>query len=670
VAAACLVLLAYLLLLYSTGFQYIHGDNIMTIQQKFFYSVASVILFFAIFLASISGIERAAETQENVNDQIVKQQTHIIDVLETTDALMAARVQNSMRLLMKMGAELGPPRMEGMVNVNSVSANNIYMGDKAQGNNFDLVDGLTNIMDGTATIFSKTGVDFIRISTNVIKENKRAIGTKLSPTGKAIDKINQGQAYYGQVDILGNPYLTGYAPLKDASGSTIGIWYVGYSADLASTLHTIEGSRILKNGFIALIDTKNNIRSHSGHMSTAQISQAMENTADWDITQVEFKKWGYKVILGADANEVSGIIFSSVLWAVSKQIFAGLVILITVFVMLKKIVGQRIEDYIKSIDDIATGSSDLRFRFSEKQNDEFGRMGKGLNKLFSKLQNTIEDVQKTADILISKAVALNKLANSTQISVNRLTSEVSIVTNSASVLAEKALAVEENINKADKAAASADKETNLSVQTLTTTIIDIKSQADKTESSVLVIEELARSSQAISGVMEVIRNIAEQTNLLALNAAIEAARAGEQGRGFAVVADEVRTLASRTQKSTEEIRIMIEKLQAGSKEASSAMAANKMSALETVESTSRTGEVLQQALAAVDEIKVLNSATSIMASQQKEVSMEIKQRIDGVNLISLENSTSASNMKLMCDELSTLANDMQDKLAGYTIKGI
>lgn len=651
-------------------FQHIHGDNIMTIQQRFFYSVASVILLFAVILASISGIERAAETQENVNDQIVKQQTHIIDVLETTDALMAARVKNSMRLLIKMGAELGPPRMEGMVNVNGVSANNIYMGNKAQGNDFELVDGLTSIMDGTATIFSKTGLDFIRISTNVIKENKRAIGTKLSPTGKAIDKINQGQAYYGQVDILGNPYLTGYAPLKDASGNTIGIWYVGYSADLASTLHTIEGSRILKNGFIALIDTKNNIRSHSGHMSTAQISQAMENTADWDITQVEFEKWGYKVILGADANEVSGIVFSSVMWAVSKQIFAGLVILITVFVMLKKIVGQRIEDYIKSIDEIATGSSDLRFRFSEKQNDEFGRMGKGLNKLFSKLQNTIEDVQKTADILINKAVALNQLANSTQMSVDKLTSEVSIVTNSASVLAEKALAVEENTNKADKAAASADKETNLSVQTLNTTIIDIKSQADKTESSVLVIEELARSSQEISGVMEVIRNIAEQTNLLALNAAIEAARAGEQGRGFAVVADEVRTLASRTQKSTEEIRIMIEKLQAGSKEASTAMAANKASALETVESTSRTGEVLQQALAAVDEIKLLNSATSIMASQQKEVSMEIKQRINVVNLISVENSTSASNMKLMCDELSTLANDMQDKLAGYTIKGI
>jgi methyl-accepting chemotaxis protein len=640
----------------------------MTTQQKFFYSVASVILLFAVILAALSGLEKAEETQNNVKDQISKQQSHIIDVLLTTDALMAQRVQNSMRLLMKMGAELGPPKIEGMVTVNGLTANNIYLGNIAQGNDFQLVDGLTNIMDGTATIFSKTGSDFIRISTNVIKENKRAIGTKLSPTGKAIEKIDQGQAYFGQVDILGSPYLTGYAPMKDESGVTIGIWYVGYSADLAITLQTIASSRILQNGFIALIDNKNNIRAHSDNVSEEQVAQAIANNKGWDITQVAFDKWGYKVILAADASEVSSIIFSSVIWAVGKQLFAGLIVLITVFVMLKNMVGRRIEEYIKSINEIATGSSDLSLRFSEQHNDEFGRMGKELNKLFSKVQTTIEDVQQTADILINKTTILNDLAISTQTSVEQLTLEVSVMTHSASDLEEKALAVEENTNKADTAATIANNETNLSVQTLNTTIRDIKSQADKTESSVIVIEELARSSQEISGVMEVIRNIADQTNLLALNAAIEAARAGEQGRGFAVVADEVRSLASRTQKSTEEIRIMIEKLQTGSKEASSAMAANKVSALDTVESTSKTGEVLHKALMAVDEIRILNRATASMASQQKEVSIDIKQRIDSVNLISLDNSARASNMKLMCEELSTLANNMRKKLVSYSNK--
>jgi methyl-accepting chemotaxis protein len=244
---------------------------------------------------------------------------------------------------------------------------------------------------------------------------------------------------------------------------------------------------------------------------------------------------------------------------------------------------------------------------------------------------------------------------------------MSVMANAASQLEEKASAVEENTNKANDAAMNAGQETDLSVSTLNQTIVDIKTQATNTESSVSVIEELAKSSEEISGVMEVIRNIAEQTNLLALNAAIEAARAGEQGRGFAVVADEVRSLASRTQSSTEEIRTMIEKLQAGSKEASNAMASNKISALETVESTTNTGDVLQKALLAVDQIKSLNSATATMASQQRQVSVEIKKGVDEVNEISNINNTSANNMKSMCNEMTSLVNQMRDKLNSYSM---
>lgn len=637
----------------------------MTIQQKFFYAVATIVAFFAVALAVISGFQSASQTQKMISSDILKQQKHIIDVLDTTDTIMAERVQNSMRLLKKMGAELGPAKIDGTVSVNGVSANNIYLGSSGQGNNFTLVDGLTEIMNGTATIFSKTGQDYIRIATNVIKNDKRAIGTKLSPTGKAIVNINSGKPYFGQVDILGNPYLTGYAPMFDSNGETIGIWYVGYSADLRSIQDTIANSRLLDEGFIALLDAKGNVRANSSNLSESEVSKALSNTDDWQLTKVSYDKWGYSIVLAASNAEVSSTVWSSVIGAAVKQLIAGLVILGTIFFLLNKIVGQRIQNYIDTINEVASGRGDLSVRFDERHTDEFGRMAKGLNRLFSKVEDTITDVKFTSSQLIDKALALNELATDAQASVKQLSEEVSSMTRSASILEEKATAVEQNTAEADEAATTADKETNLSVETLNKTIIDIKGQADNTQNSVLVIEELARSSEEISGVMEVIRNIAEQTNLLALNAAIEAARAGEQGRGFAVVADEVRSLASRTQKSTEEIRTMIERLQAGSKEASTAMATNKASALETVESTSKTGAVLQQALAAVDQIKSLNSATAIMASQQKEVSMDIKLGIENVNRITEGNTASATDMKKMSDELSALVSTMKDKLNNY-----
>lgn len=640
----------------------------MTIQTKFFYAVASVIALSAVIMATIGAFESADATRSNIETQTSLQSKNILQVLDTTDTIMAARVQNSMRLLLQKANEIGPPKQQGSVMINGVEANNIYLGDQPQGNNFNLVDGVTDIMDGTATIFSKTGEDYIRISTNVINNGQRAIGTKLSPTGKAIAKIKQGEAYYGAVDILGRPFLTGYAPMKNSSGQTIGIWYVGYSADLSVLFNSIESSRILNNGFIALIDNKGQVRTHSSTITTERLTQVLQNnTDDFDIQRIDYEKWGYQLVLGVDQNEVNAQVMSSVVKGAIAQILAGLVILIVVFVLLKNIVGKRISTYVDAINDIADGEGDLTVRFSEAQQDEFGKMAKGLNRLLAKVQNTIVDVNKTALGLIETTHALTALADNTQRSVAVLNDEVTNIASSAHSLEQQAASVEENTNKANEAALVADKETNLSVSTLAKTIEDIRVQAANTESSVSVIEELARSSEEISGVMDVIRNIAEQTNLLALNAAIEAARAGEQGRGFAVVADEVRSLASRTQTSTEEIRSMIEKLQAGSKQASATMAQSNESALSTVESTTKTGEVLKQALASVDTIKSLNQATATMASKQKTVSVGIKSGIDSINVISHENTKSAAEMKDKCSELSSLVNEIKQKLGGYVI---
>jgi len=218
------------------------------------------------------------------------------------------RVKSSMALLKLRGAELGAPSQASSVMVKSTPATQLLLGNTPQANNFTLVDGLTQVMGGTATLFSKTGDDYIRVSTNVIKNGERAIGTKLAPSGKAIKQIQNKNAYYGAVDILGSPYLTGYEPMFDSSGNVIGIWYVGYSADLKVLEEAILQSHLLEDGFVALRDAKGNIRMHSSHVSDAIVQEALANDKDWLVTVTPFAPWGYDIILAASSSEKSALI--------------------------------------------------------------------------------------------------------------------------------------------------------------------------------------------------------------------------------------------------------------------------------------------------------------------------------------------------------------------------
>jgi len=140
-----------------------------------------------------------------------------------------AKVKTAMELLHSMAAKLGPPKIEGTDPVAGKEVPAIYFGSTKMNNNFDLVDEVVKQTQGTATIFVKSGEDYVRVATNVKKaDGTRAIGTVLDPKGKAIASIRKGEAFYGEVDILGKPYVTGYEPIRDASKDVIGIYYVGY----------------------------------------------------------------------------------------------------------------------------------------------------------------------------------------------------------------------------------------------------------------------------------------------------------------------------------------------------------------------------------------------------------------------------------------------------------
>jgi hypothetical protein len=139
------------------------------------------------------------------------------------------KVHKSMDLLKAEAAKLGAPKIDGSDTVAGKTVPAIYFGSTKMNNNFDLVDDVVKQMAGTATIFVKSGDDYVRVATNVKKpDGSRAIGTVLDPNGKAIVSINKNEAFYGDVDILGNLFTTGYEPIHDASGAVIGISYVGY----------------------------------------------------------------------------------------------------------------------------------------------------------------------------------------------------------------------------------------------------------------------------------------------------------------------------------------------------------------------------------------------------------------------------------------------------------
>jgi hypothetical protein len=138
------------------------------------------------------------------------------------------KVQTAMASLKAATSKLGAPKVDGLDAVSGKDASSLYFGTTKVNNNFEVVDAVTKEYGGTATLFAKTGDEFVRVSTNVPKPDGsgRAIGTVLA--GPALESIKMGKAFYGEVPILGVPYITGYEPIKDGSGAVIGIWYVGY----------------------------------------------------------------------------------------------------------------------------------------------------------------------------------------------------------------------------------------------------------------------------------------------------------------------------------------------------------------------------------------------------------------------------------------------------------
>ncbi|WP_394256886.1 methyl-accepting chemotaxis protein [Vibrio harveyi] len=299
-------------------------------------------------------------------------------------------------------------------------------------------------------------------------------------------------------------------------------------------------------------------------------------------------------------------------------------------VLLLKTVVKPINDIKEAMVQIASGEGDLSQRISINSQDEIGQLAGGFNQFVTKIQATVSQVVESANTLRQEMNNLNSLTSTIADSTVHQQRDSEAVAAAVHEMQVTSRNVSDSATEAALASQTANEELSNTNVILEQTVAAIRDLAGEIESASQVINTLDNDVSNIASVLDVIRGIAEQTNLLALNAAIEAARAGEQGRGFAVVADEVRSLASRTQKSTGEIQSMIEKLQAGAAQAVEVMQGSKTSSEDTIQSAGLATESLAEILNAIARMNEMNTHIATAAGQQSSVSDEVNSNVQGI----------------------------------------
>jgi len=571
--------------------------------------------------------------------------------------------------------------------------------------NFNRVDAFTMMTRGVATIFQRVGDDFLRVSTSLEKEDgSRAIGTFLGKGHPGYRKLINGESYVGPARLFGRYYMTEYQPFKDASGKVIGILFIGfdYSDQFKLLKEKLAAIRFGDTGYVFAIDAVPGPRQGVAVIHPALEGKNLLEAKDaagqpvfrkllegdkgvleylWETPQgepdekiVAYQRvpgWNWVVGAGsfvhefthdADALRNSLIIMSAL---------AGLLIAALIFLVLQRMlrplgeIGQRMErlgegDLSSGLDLPGTDSTD-------PTRNEVQLLGRQVKQMIESLHRLVSDISRSMQALNGAAERVSQVASQTNEGVKNQQQETDQVASAISTLAGNSRTVAEQAADAASETRAADRKAAEGSAVVRNVVGSIESLAGEVEQSADIIARVEQESENIGSVLEVIGGIAEQTNLLALNAAIEAARAGEQGRGFAVVADEVRNLAQKTQESTTEINDMIQRLQTSTREAVAAMQAGRSKAQESVSRAGEAGSTLGEIARSTASVTTVTERIASSAGEQSAVAGDIILSVERIREIANTTASGADAMRAATGELQAVFEQLQQLIGRFRV---
>ncbi len=436
-------------------------------------------------------------------------------------------------------------------------------------------------------------------------------------------------------------------------------------------LYTFEQSEIIptfvKTYSQYVKDLDETIKVHSTDKYRTDI-YLVKNEIGPLVAQVEKELGAFVDLLKEVIQETSNVLQEEA-GSASAKVITGAVIAVIIGILvaffMARMITHPINDAVHAMEDLAEGEGDLTRRLDDKGKSEIAIMAKGFNSFASKVQALVSQVASSVENLSNVVSDVSNIVDQTQIGSQQTRQQTEQVATAITEMTATVQEVASNANLAADSAQQADENAKSGQKVVGDTVSSINSLAAEIETGANVINKLSQDAESIGSVLDVIKGIAEQTNLLALNAAIEAARAGEQGRGFAVVADEVRTLASRTQESTTEIESMIESLQVQARAAVDAISQGQSKAHDSVDNASNAGKALNEITNSVATITSMNIQIATASEEQSTVAEEINQNVVSISHVADENAQASNQLASSSDDLAQLASQLQQLVSQF-----